>query len=144
MTVGLCRRLAAVLLTYRMTVGLCMDLAAVLLTYRMTVGLYMDLTAVLIKYHMTVGLRRHLAVLPEYVLVIGLRAWESFNMMGIIFGILHKIGMGKGHQAMVLCMEHGWMVAEVVWVGPKRNSLIYHQQRRLWSLEIGSIYVGLS
>ncbi|CAL1138884.1 unnamed protein product [Cladocopium goreaui] len=99
------RRLAAVLLTYRMTVGLCMDLAAVLLTYRMTVGLYMDLTAVLIKYHMTVGLRRHLAVLPEYVLVIGLRAWESFNMMGIIFGILHKKGSTGGSASDVLLQE---------------------------------------
>ena len=60
MTIGLCRRLAAVLLTYRITVGLCMDLAAVLLTYRMTVGLCMDLAAMLLKFHMMLGLRRHL------------------------------------------------------------------------------------
>ena len=107
MTVGLCRRLAAVLLTYRMTVGLCMDLAAVLLTYHVTVGLCMDLAAVLLKFHMMLGLRRHLAVLLEYVLAIGLRAWKSLNMMEIVFGILHKKGVGKGHRAMVLCMEHG-------------------------------------
>ena len=36
----------------------------------------------------------------------------------------------------------GWWRRWYGW-GPKRNSLIYHQQRRLWSLEIGSIYVGL-
>ena len=88
------------------------------------------------------GLRRHLAVLLEYVLAIGLRAWKSLNMMEIVFGILHKKGVGKGHRAMVLCMEHGRTLVVGEWAGPKRNFPTYLQQPRHWSLETGFIYVG--
>ena len=85
---------------------------ALLQLYLLMVGLCISLATVLIKWHKTIGLCRRLAVL-QYVMVIGLRAWVSLNMSGIVYGNLQKKGTGKDLQAMGQCMEPGWIMGVV-------------------------------